>query len=73
MNNYNKDVNDIHLFTQAKPVDVKERSLLEMGFPKKFLPLFYKLNTPEKIQEYLKKEIVYNEKETFHSFIDIAE
>jgi len=65
---------DAHLFTPAKPVNhTDEKSLLEMGFPEKFLSLFYHLSTPEKIQDYLKKELVYNEKETFRSFIDIAE
>jgi len=64
----------LDLFAPAKTLShVEEMSLLKMGFPKKFLLLFHKLNTPEKIQDYLKKELVYNEKETFRSFIDIAE
>ncbi len=53
--------------------DIKESYLLKIGFPKKYLPLFYQLDSPDKIQEYLKKELVYNEKETFRSFIDITE
>jgi hypothetical protein len=65
---------DIHLFASAKPVGhVEEKYLADLGFPEKYFSLINLLNTPEKIQEYLKKELVYNEKETFRSFIDIAE
>ncbi len=69
-----KNISDIHLFTPAKPRShVEEKLLLEMGFPEKLIPFINRLNTPEKIQEYLKKELVYNEKEIFQSLIDIAE
>lgn len=65
---------DTHLFSPAKPIrHVKEKFLIEIGLPKKFLPLFYRLNTPEKIQKYLKKDLVYNHTDTYHSFVTIAE
>ncbi len=65
---------DLDLFTESKAVsDVGEKYLIDLGFPEKFISLINQLNTPEIIQEYLKKELIYNEKETFQSFIDIAE
>jgi hypothetical protein len=67
-------MSDIHLFIPAEPIEtVDDKYLIKLGFPEKYIPLINKLNTPEKIQEYLKKELIYNEKETFQSFIDIAE
>lgn len=66
-------MSDIHLFTPEEPKQVEESYLLKIGFPQKYIPLIRKLSTPEKIQNYLIKELAYNEKETFRSFIDIAE
>ncbi|MBI3366293.1 hypothetical protein HY041_01525 [Candidatus Roizmanbacteria bacterium] len=65
---------DTDLFSPAKPLSrLDEKYLTDFGFPRKFLHLINKLYTPEKIQEYLKEELLYNEKETYRSFIDIVE
>lgn len=66
-------MSDIHLFTPAESKQVDQLYLLKIGFPEKYIPLIQKLNAPEKIQAYLKKDLVYNEKEAFKSFIDIVE
>lgn len=45
--------------------------LLGLGLPKKLLPLLKRLNTPQKIQEYL-RALHYNHEETHRSFVGVA-